>query len=203
MGILTRTARTTSLSALEEFSRFWMPTPDHRNWAHELCADLIAAWVLGPVYLAAFEDHFARAEQNPYQVSTVHPPYAVRVTALLHAARRLEFVEHTRELEGLLHSWESSRWKNQRNNRYRFLAEMDIVDGLIEGTFAFCAELNLRRWSRSRSVAIDATEDVASNQKLGTDLLVSAWRAFSHRGQEGYASWEAEVVEAVVESLRP
>ncbi len=143
-------ARAASQSALDEFSRFWLPTGDHRNWAHELSADLIAAWVLGPVYLAVFEDLLGHAEQNPYQVSMVHPPYAVRVRALLDVACRLQFVEHAQELQRISDSWESSRWRTEKTNRYLSLADREVISGLIDGAFTFCEQLSLRPWDNTR-----------------------------------------------------
>jgi hypothetical protein len=196
-------ARAASQNALDEFSRFWMPTADHRNWAHELSADLIAAWVLGPVYLAVFEDLLGHADQNPYQVSMVHPPYAVRVKALLKIASRMHFVEHAQELQRISDSLGSSRWRSEKTNRYGFLADLEVIDGLIDGVFRFCGQLRLRQWDNSRLSTLRAAAISSTNHELGTDLLISAWLAFSHHGKENYARWESEVVRAIAEPLKP
>jgi hypothetical protein len=119
----------------------------------------------------------------------VHPPYAVRVAALLKAARRLRFDEYARELQKLSASWESSRWRGEETNRYHLLADIEVVEGLINGTFQFCEQLGLRLWANSRISQPPEGVGGSGDQgfgTLGTDLLVSAWLAFSRRGQEGY-----------------
>jgi hypothetical protein len=193
-------ARAVSQSAQEEFCRFWIPTPNHRNWAHELTADLIAAWVLGPAYLAAFEDLLGQGEKDPYQISTVHPPYAVRVAALLEVARRLHFFEHVKELEGLFESWGSWRWRQQKTNRYHFLADSEVISGLIGGAFQFCSQLHLRKWSNDRITLLAAAANGSATIALGNDLLTTAWLAFS-RHQETYEQWESDAVHSIVNSL--
>jgi hypothetical protein len=50
------TAQSKAIQNIEEFVRFWTPTLDHKNWAHEIAADCIALWIFGPAYLACFED---------------------------------------------------------------------------------------------------------------------------------------------------
>jgi hypothetical protein len=196
-------ARAASRSALDEFGRFWMPTVDHRNWAHELIADLVAAWVLGPVYLAVFEDLLGHGDQNPYQVSMVHPPYAVRVTTLLKAAHRLRFEEHSQALQRLSDSWGSSRRRSEKTNRYHFLADIEVIDALIDGAFQFCEQLGLRRWANTRISRLTADVGGSGDRGLGTDLLVSAWLVFSRNGREDYARWESETVRAIADSFKP
>jgi len=195
-------ARAMSQEAMNQFSSAWMPTVDHRNWAHEIIADLVAMWVLGPSYLAAFEDLLGDGGQNPFQISTAHPPYAVRVAALLGAARRLRLAEYTQGLERISSAWGASQWCSEKTNRYRFLASAEVIDGLTDGAFGFCDQLRLRPWARSPTLNIDAASSDPSQYELGTDLLTVAWFVFSQRGQEGYRRWEAAVIRAIADSLR-
>ena len=192
-------AQALSQRALREFSTFWMPTVDHGNWSHELNADLIAFWVLGAPYLAVFEDLLGDDSQNPYQVSTVHPPYEVRVTALLRAASRLRLAEQTTALKNVLAGWASSRWHSAKSNRYRSLAAVEVIDGLIDGAFRFCEQLNLRRWPNRVADSAKWDCDVC---ELGTDLLTTAWEIYSHKGQDGYRKWEEQTVAALADCLR-
>jgi hypothetical protein len=41
---------------VDQFIQLWTPTPDHKNWAHEIAADCVALWIFGPAYIACFED---------------------------------------------------------------------------------------------------------------------------------------------------
>jgi hypothetical protein len=195
--------RAASQNARDEFIGFWLPTENHQNWAHELSADMIATWVLGPVYLAAFEDLLEDAEQNPFQVSMIHPPYAVRVTALLRAARRLQCAGHANGLEKLFAAWQTSKWRTEKTNRYRALADPDVIDGVIDGAFKFCEQLSLRSWSNDRVSLLSSNLSSSMNHELGTDLLISAWLAFARHGQENYEHWESKVVQAIANSFKP
>jgi hypothetical protein len=194
-------AQAMSQLALHKFSTFWTPTVDHRNWSHELSADLIAFWVLGAPYLAVFEDLLSDGSQNPYQVSTVHPPYEVRVTALMRAASRLRVTEHATASQRLLGVWAASEWRSEKTNTYQSLAAVEVIDALIDGALRFCEQLGLRRWTHHAAVSADATSGNAGCA-LGTDLLTMAWRTFSHRGEEGYREWESQTLTALANSLR-
>ena len=160
-------AKAVSQRALHEFSTLWTPTVDHGNWSHELSADLIAFWVLGASYLAALEDLLGDGSLNPYQVSNVHPPYEVRVTALMRAASRLRLTEHTTGLQKLLGVWTASKWRSQKTNRYRSLAAVEVIDALIDGTFRFCEQLSLRRWIDRAVRPADATASARGRSDPG------------------------------------
>lgn len=60
--------------------RFRTSTPDHKNWVHEIAADLIALLIFGAAYLACFEDVLEDAALNPYGVAP--EPSAVRMHSL-------------------------------------------------------------------------------------------------------------------------
>jgi hypothetical protein len=195
-------ARAVSQNAIEECVGFWSPTPDHWNWTHELCADLIAAWVLGPAYLAVFVDLLSDANLDPYQISTIHPPYAVRAAGLLRFAQQLGVLSEIEELEKLADSWRSSRWRKQRTNRFHFLADSEIIDGIVDSASQFCETLRLRRWSKDRMPHLGGDLSNQSSLGLGTDLLLVAWLAFSRYGEQEYAEWEASVVRSIADSLK-
>lgn len=103
-----------------------------------------------PRTLAVFEDLLSDGSQNPYQVSTIHPPYGVRVTALMRAASRLDLTEHTTELQKLLGVWAASQWRAEKTNRYRSLAAVEVIDALIDGAFRFCEQLTQVRHDGGR-----------------------------------------------------
>ena len=62
-------ARVTEL--LQRLEALWDPTPDHRNWAHEIASDLIALWSCGPAFLAAYGDEIEKAGLDPFVLDTV------------------------------------------------------------------------------------------------------------------------------------
>jgi hypothetical protein len=196
-------ARAASRDAIEEFSRFWSPSVDHRNWTHELCADLIAAWVLGPAYLAALADLLDDSNRNPYQISSVHPPYAVRAGALLRAAQRLGFASEAEDLVERVNSLGASQWRSHKTNRFLFLADTALIDGIVDCAFHFCKELRLREWSKERMAQLAEGLESSTSADLGTDLLLIAGLAFSRYGEQRYTEWEVNFVRLSADSLRP
>jgi len=107
---------------LNELFRFWSPSFDHRNWAHELTIDLISLWSCGPAYLACFHDVVERTDVNPYEVSETHPPYAVRSDALTKGAVQMGLARFAGNLEHLPKTWQRSRWKSHRDSKFLALA---------------------------------------------------------------------------------
>lgn len=92
-------ARAKGQAIINELEELWTPSADQRNWAHELAIDLVALWACGPAYLACFEDTVEH--QRPYDITQDHPPYAVRLDALVDCGRKLGFVDHCNGLEKL------------------------------------------------------------------------------------------------------
>ena len=112
MAIADRgSARVKADKIIEELRAFWTPSPDHKNWAHELAVDMIALWTCGPAYLASFEDVVGRPQTNPYEITQDHPPYEVRVRALVDASHCLGFGNHTQGLTAILKAWAKSNWR--------------------------------------------------------------------------------------------
>jgi hypothetical protein len=192
--------RTIALNAIDELQMLWRPTHDHRNWTHEISADLIAASLLGPVYFSAFADVLDGDAKNPYQISPGHPPYALRVTALKGFAQRLGFP--TKDLERLEDAWATSRWRSQKNNKLVMLADSELVDGIVEGVQDLCNILGLRPWNAGRATEMGATIK-EHTPSLGPDLLTAAWLAFNELGEQQYAAWEQKIIQAHLECLMP
>jgi hypothetical protein len=192
-------ARAISQKVISRFVDVWTPTANHRNWSHEVVADLIGVWVLGPSYLSVFEDLLADEGQDPFKISPIHPPYAVRVKALLTAVERLRLSKYARALQTISSGWIMSRWGSKRTNQYRSLASAEVIDSLVEGAFGFCDQLKLRPWGESKQITADAVRDPAICE-LGSDLLTIAWGVFLRRGPKGYEDWEAKTIAAITDS---
>jgi hypothetical protein len=135
-------------------------------------------------------------DHSPFQISIAHPPYAVRVEALLRVADRLRLSEYKRGLEKISSEWGKSRWRSERTNQYRFLASTEVIDSLIEGTLGFCDQLRLWPWVKCSQKTVERSRD-PGNCALEADLLTIAWGVFAQRGQEGYRLWEAAAIKAI------
>jgi len=194
-------ARAGSERAVQELTQFWRPSDDHHNWSHELGADLIALWVLGPAYLAVFQDLLEESTQNPYQVSPVHPPYAVRVCALLNGAGRLGFEADTRALAKLAGSWRSSAWAAHRTNRFLRLADAGLVEAVVQVTLEFCQRLGLTQCTSERLASLETTLSDLDSQNFGTNLLLTAWIGW-RKDRHTYSQWQDRVVDSLASSVR-
>ena len=186
-----------SKKSIQELIEFWRPGADHRNWSHELGADLIALWALGPAYLAVFQDLLEKPNQNPYLISAVHPPYAVRVRALLNGAGRLGFGTDASGLAKLASSWRSSVWEAQRTNRFLCLADTELIEVVVQAALEFCGQLGVTRCTADRLATLETALSDLDSQEFGTNLLLSAWLAFSRKGLQSYSIWERQVVESL------
>ena len=93
----------------EQVRRYWTPTADQYNWAHEIAVDVISLWLSGPAYLAALQDVMEADDLNPYQLGQSHPPYEIRAKALIDAAGRLGWAYYTGAIQCLLDRWSSMR----------------------------------------------------------------------------------------------
>jgi hypothetical protein len=194
--------RAGSEKSIQELIEFWHPGADHRNWSHELGADLIALWALGPAYLAVFQDLLEEPNQNPYLISAVHPPYAVRVCALLNGAGRLGFETDASGLAKLATSWRSSVWGAQRANRFLCLADTKLIEVVVQAALEFCGQLGVTRCTTDRLATLETAISDLDSQEFGTNLLLSAWLAYSRKGRQSYSHWERRVVESLASSVR-
>jgi hypothetical protein len=174
-------AREIFQTAQREFLSFWTPTPDHRNWSHELSADLIALWALGPCYLACFAELLQGGEHDLYHVAENHPPYALRVEALLRAVRVFRF---SCSLHGLadIHGPSNQRPEARRTSRYGVFANADMIGAIAEAVLLFCKKLGVRSWAER--------ETHKPQRPCGSDLLLEARARFSPKDPASYAEWQ-------------
>jgi hypothetical protein len=187
--------------ARDDFSRYWTPSMDHRNWSHELAMDVVGVWVLGPAYLAAFTDLLEDFQLNPYQISPVHPPYAIRLSALRAAAEFCGLGQYTVELDRLEASWLDSDWRPQRTNQFLFLADGGLINASVASALNECRLLELKQCSPAKILELQAALRSGDTPDLGTDLLILAWLAFSEKGEADYSQWEELTVNALCNSI--
>lgn len=91
--------------SVDEIRQLWGPSPTHKNWAHEIAADIIALWTCGPAYVAALLDVLEDSTPNPYHVDQAHPPYELRAKSLLHAGELLGWAAHLNNLHDVIETW--------------------------------------------------------------------------------------------------
>ena len=81
------------------------------SWAIEFFCDLYAVYMVGPAFAWSHLHLAACAGTDPFQVplltTTVHPPDAARMSAMLLALERLGFDE---ERAAIGHRWEEVPW---------------------------------------------------------------------------------------------
>ena len=191
-------ARTKAQAIINELESLWTPSADHSNWAHELAIDLVALWTCGPAYLACFEDTVEH--QQPYHITQDHPPYAVRLEALVHCARKLGFDEYCNGLEKLRANWAKSQTDGGKNNRFLALADRQIIDACSRAALELCEALRLSKCTPStlatitRSTLATITRSDGIFGELGVPLLLYAWHMFQHKDERAFQGWQRATV---------
>lgn len=187
-------ARTIARAGIEEMKRYWMPTPDQANWAHEIAMDTIALWSCGPAYLGAFLDEVERPNLDLFQVSTIHPPYSVRTSAILHACPLVNLQEHAGPLRSV-----STSFSQQYPNALIRLAPDELIAAAVEAGLAVCKDLEIRDW---RYFHMEGSgTPTPSTRELGISLLLEAWRVRNQVDEESYLKWEREVISCIAADM--
>ena len=187
-------ARTRAHKNVEELLEFWTPTPDQKNWAHELTIDMVSLWICGPAYLGCFQDVVDNPSLNPYKITSTHPPYAIRAEALIKASAELGLEKYSTNLESLAEGWHNSQWKKKRDNRYFTLTRSDLVESCMKSAFNFCKSLGLRPCTGKYVGNLKESLSAFDTDEIGIDLLLYAWLKFEKSGEEPYSAWEFQVV---------
>jgi hypothetical protein len=185
----------------EEFVQFWTPTLDHKNWSHELAADLIALWIFGAAYLACFEDLLDDASLNPYQLTQSHPAYFVRAEALVEGARLLGWDDHVAGLGRRAEGWAHSKWRQTRTNRFRALASGDLTKACVGAVFSTCQALELTKCTPDALEAVSQNLGANNSPNFGISLVLEAYLVFRQRGEQGFVGWQSAVVQELADSV--
>jgi len=194
-------ARSRAQRTLEELTRFWTPSRDQRNWAHELTIDLIALWTCGPAYLACFVDVVEDQKINPYEITQSHPPYAVRADALIKGALLLDLHKYSARLEHLTQAWRRSTWRKHLNNRFLALSRAELLDSCVNVAFSLCRSLKLAKCTPAKIDALFARPLANTPEDLGLDLILWAWAVFEQKGKDSYFPWESGTVRYLAQTI--
>lgn len=187
-------------STAEQVRRYWTPTPDQFNWAHEIAVDVISLWLSGPAYLAALQDVMEADDLNPYQLGQSHPPYGIRGSALIVAAGRLGWAYYTGGIQCLLDRW-SSAPSGERTNLHVACADPRLLKGVISAAIQTCEQLLLPCCTPYRIAAVEGLQRQGRPLELGTDLILAAWLMHSQSTEAAYQEWERVNVGRVLTDL--
>lgn len=187
-------------STAEQVRRYWTPTPDQFNWAHEIAVDVISLWLSGPAYLAALQDVMEADDLNPYQLGQSHPPYEIRASALIDAAGRLGWAYYTGGLQCLLDRW-SSAPPGERTNLHVACADSRLLNGVISVAIQTCEQLLLPCCTPDRIAAVENLQRQGQPPELGTDFILAAWLMHSRSTESVYEEWERTTIRGVLTDL--
>lgn len=194
-------ARTISQRRIQELIQFWGPSPDHRNWAHELAIDLLSLWTCGPAYLACFEDCLVKERPNPYAIDQNHPPYSVRAEALVEGAEQLGLGAYARGLRNVVAGWDISRPHPKRDNRFVRLTKPEMTEACTQASFRLCKSLKLAGCSAGRMESLRGSALNFDTADLGVDLLLKARIVYGDKGEAAYNEWECEMVKLLASKV--
>jgi hypothetical protein len=181
----------------------WNPTADHYNWAYEIAMDVIALWTTGPAYLAAFHDILDDEARNPYQLGQSHPPYEIRVNALIDASNRLGWEDYTQDLAERIAHWHRSHWRKERNNQYVACASPDLVRGCVTSVITTCETLSLPRCSGETLDAIQKKLHQDETPDWGAEVLIAAWLQCQQMDNDSFNAWESRVIRQLAQTVIP
>jgi hypothetical protein len=190
-------AKLKAIRIVDEVRKVWTPSPDHRNWAHELAIDIIALWTCGPAYLACFKNEVEQPGTNPYKITQEHPPYDVRLSALVDAAQNLGLDRYTEKLSEVRMGWVITDWYKKRSNRFLALADRTLIRRCVETALEFCNIFGLEKWRSSR---IDAARHQVldeTSMELGVNLLLAARILLEERGERALDEWGVKIVRRI------
>ena len=187
-------ARSRSIESIEKFSGFWSPTLDHRNWAHEIAADIVALWLCGPAFLAALSHLLRDRRPLPFQITQHHPPYDVRVSAILDAAERLGWVGECGELEEQRNDWQVDASKSGQTNEYLALRDKDTLTSTVTSALTACDEFCLPRLDHAKLARLRKLVEQPTECDFGIDLIIAAWIAERELDDTAFREWHDDVV---------
>ena len=176
-------AKIRSQATIDEIDNSWKQS----KWVEELAIDVITLWACGPAYLAAFEDAHEDLE-NPFVIEPSHPPVELRTRALLHAAQKLSWDKHLKELERMRQSWYKKIPSSVRN-KYESLRNLDLVTQCVAAALNFCESVRIPCLTMDDLNIIRMNLQPVNDFANGVELIVAAWLVYNENA-ERYDEWE-------------
>lgn len=195
------TARQVADATSEQVRRYWTPTADQYNWAHEIAVDVISLWLSGPAYLAALQDVMEADGLNPYQLGQSHPPYEIRARALIDAASRLGWAYYAGAIQGLVDRWSSTPPSDEKTNLHVACGDQRLLGGAVSAAIQTCETLALPCCTPARITALEDRERQGQPLELGTDIILAAWLIHGRSSDAAYQEWERATIDRVLADL--
>lgn len=189
-------------NTIKELERFWGVEDRPWSWAIEIGSDVVALWMCGPSFLAAFENELDNREPNPYVISQQHPPYEIRSIGLIRAGSRLGWSRYTASLKDRVKLWKASPFRKDRTNKYVSYANNEILDGAISSTLDMCTDLKIPVCDQNKVKSIRKLVKDKEKFDFGAELVIAAWLVNQELGRDEYYSWKKEIVEALSKRIR-
>lgn len=186
----------------EQVRRYWTPTADQFNWAHEIAVDVISIWLCGPAYIAALQDVMDANDLDPYQLGQSHPPYEVRAKAMIDAAGRLGWAYYTGATASLLDRWSLNSPSTENTNLLVACSDPRLLSGAVSAAIRTCESLFLPCCTSDRITSVEDNLTQGRPLDLGTDIILAAWLTHSRSGDTTYQEWERATITRVLADLR-
>jgi hypothetical protein len=195
-------AKQVANATAEQVPRYWTPTPDQFNWAHEIAVDVMSLWLSGPAYLAALQDVMEADGLNPYQLGQSHPPYETRAKALIDAACRFGWAYYTGAIQSLVDRWSAASAGDLRTNLHVACSDSRLLSGVISTAIQTCESLSLPRCTPTTIADVENKERPGQPLELGTDVILAAWLAHNRSTEAEYEVWERGIIDGVLADLK-
>lgn len=187
-------AREKADSALRQVEEFWTPASDQRDWAHEIAFDVCALWTCGPAFLSAFHNTLMDLNPDPFIKRQDHPPYIVRVAALIDAANKLHFGRYVGELSDVYHNHLGVVEQMGKKNDLLLFAPNNLIGDCVNAAISVAGNFGLRRWRE-----VDPDRFLAE-PAFGSDLFAAAFKK-NQESPSVYAEWQHAAVGKLAASV--
>lgn len=190
--------------ALRETEKCWAPAPnpDHpEDWANECAADVVALWTCGPAFIASMERTVANDAVDPYSIEAPHPPYEVRLSAVVRGGRLLGWTQAIAGLDAIARRWKKGRGKANLPPHYACLTHPTLIEGAVWAALRSCKTLRLPLCTSAVVDAVRKGIGATAEPDFGTDLLLAARLTHDSRGREAYEAWQTQTVAELAEQV--
>lgn len=186
----------------ERFSRAWRPSANHTDWSHEIATDVVALWSCGPAFLAAYDDSLDG--QQAHIIDDVHPPYEIRTAAVIEAAKRLGWSNHTASLASRLDDWTQDS-SGARNDVFLALASDELMNGVLTAALGGCNSLGLPRCDSEAVVEVSELLVRGETPAFGRPIILASWLKYEQFQGDvtHYHEWERANIDALIRQVNP
>ena len=183
-----------AIGTIDWIRKYWTPSANHFNWAHEIAVDVIALWICGPAYLSALQDVMEHSDLNPYKLGQSHPPYEVRAKSMIEAATQLHWPNYIGGFQDLIDQWPTTGWAKDKTNLYAACADVRLIHGSVSAALETCRSLALPLCTPFRIEKVQGKLRRHETLDLGTEIIIAAWLFRTQTDEAGYVAWERDAI---------